>query len=96
MLENNYVNFGGKNIFLFYFIIFFYKRKNFETFSHLKMYLQYTKIQKQFKSVLAGFKQGAFLYSYTVFNVCVCLLTYHVLFYLTLYKVEKKYPLIIF
>lgn len=54
MLENIYVNFEKKNIFLFHFILFyffFYKRKNFEIFFILKINLQYTKIQKQFKSV---------------------------------------------
>lgn len=49
MLDNIYVNFE-KKYFWFYFI-FFYKEKNFETFFILKMYLQYTKIQKPFKSV---------------------------------------------
>lgn len=50
MLENIYVNFE-KKYFLFHFIFFFYKKRNIETFFILKMYLQYTKIQKQFKSV---------------------------------------------
>lgn len=52
MLENIYVNFEKKIFFYFtLFYFFFYKRKNFEIFFILKINLQYTKIQKQFKSV---------------------------------------------
>lgn len=48
MLENIYVNFE-KKYFFWISLHCLYKRKNFESFFHLKMYLQYTKIQKQFQ-----------------------------------------------